>query len=131
MTSKGIPKLRKAPKPPLSHPGAIPDSGRAKKPALSEPTATDQELNPGDRVEGLGNFGKPTGELGTVEQTNEEDALVKWDDDGRKRLRQPSLKKVAEERAARSEIDEEDSEPSSQMSVGETELGAKFEVKSG
>jgi hypothetical protein len=27
----------------------------------------------------------------------------------------------AEERAARSEIDEEDSEPSSQMSVGETE----------
>jgi hypothetical protein len=26
------------------------------------------ELSPGDRVEGLGNFGKPTGELGTVEQ---------------------------------------------------------------
>jgi hypothetical protein len=51
-------------------------------------------LNPGDRVAGLGNFGKPTGELGTVEKTNEEDALVKWDDDGRKRLRQPSLKKV-------------------------------------
>lgn len=92
--NKRIPKLRKAPQPPLSHPGAIPDSDRAKKPALSEPAATDQELNPGDRVEGLGNFGKPTGELGTVEQTNEEDALVKWDDDGRKRLRQPSLKKV-------------------------------------
>lgn len=86
--------LRKAPQPPLSHPGAIPDSDRAKKPALSEPPATDQELNPGDRVEGLGTFGKPTGELGTVEKTNEEDALVKWDDDGRKRLRQPSLKKV-------------------------------------
>jgi hypothetical protein len=51
-------------------------------------------LNPGDRVAGLGNFGKPTGELGTVEKTNEEDALVKCDDDGRKRLRQPSLKKV-------------------------------------
>jgi hypothetical protein len=94
MTNKPITKLRKAPEPPLSHPGATPDAERAKKPALSEPSVTDQELNPGDRVEGLGNFGKPTGELGTVEQTNEEDALVKWDDDGRKRLRQPSLKKV-------------------------------------
>jgi hypothetical protein len=43
---------------------------------------------------GLGNFGKPTGEFGTVERTNEDDALVKWDDDGRERLQQPSLKKV-------------------------------------
>jgi hypothetical protein len=94
MTNKPIPKLRKALQPPLSHPGAIPDSERAKKPALSEPYATDQELNPGDRVEGLGDFGKPTGELGTVEQTNEEDALVRWDDDGRVRRHQPSLKKV-------------------------------------
>jgi hypothetical protein len=42
----------------------------------------------------LGDFGKPTGEFGTVEQTNEDDALVKWDDDGRMRLRQPWLKKV-------------------------------------
>ena len=91
---KPIPKLRKAPQPPLSHPGATPDSDRAKKPRLVEPAATDEELNPGDRVEGLGNFGKPTGQLGTVEQTNEDDALVKWDDDGRKRLHQPSLKKV-------------------------------------
>ena len=94
MANKRIPKLRKAPQPPLSHPGAIPDSDRAKRPGLSEPSAIGKELIPGDRVEGLGNFGKPTGELGTVEQTNEEDALVKWDDDGRKRLRQPSLKKV-------------------------------------
>jgi hypothetical protein len=89
-----LPKLRKASQPPLSYPGAIPDSDRAKKPPLVEPPATDQELNPGDRVEGLGNFGKPTGELGTVEQTNEEDAIVKWDDDGRVRRHQPSLKKV-------------------------------------
>ena len=88
----GIP--RKAPQPPLSHPGATPDSERAKKPALSEPSVTDQKLNPGDRVEGLGNFGKSTGEFGTVEQTNEEDALVKWDDDGRVRRHQPSLKKI-------------------------------------
>ena len=92
--NKPIPKLRRAPQPPLSHPGATPDSDRAKKPPLAEPPATDQELNPGDRVEGLGNFGNPTGEFGTVEQSNEEDAIVKWDDDGRKRFHQPSLKKV-------------------------------------
>jgi len=42
----------------------------------------------------LANFGKPTGEFGTVEKTNAEDALVKWDDDGRMRLHQPWLKKV-------------------------------------
>lgn len=89
-----VPKLRKAPQPPLPYPGATADSDRAKKPPLAEPPAPEQELNPGDRVEGLGNFGKPTGELGTVEQTNEDDAVVKWDDDGRKRLRQPWLKKV-------------------------------------
>jgi hypothetical protein len=94
ITKKPIPKLRKAPQPPLSHPGAIPDSDRAKKPPLSRPSASDQELNPGDRVEGLGNFGKPTGELGTVEQTNEDEAVVKWDDDGRMRLPQPSLRKT-------------------------------------
>ena len=87
-------KLRKAPQPPLPHLGAPPDSDRAKKPRLAAPSTTDQELNPGDRVEGLGDFGKPTGEFGTVEQTNEEDAVVKWDDDGRKRLHQPWLKKV-------------------------------------
>jgi hypothetical protein len=92
--NKPIPKLRRAPQPPLSHHGATPDSDRAKKPPLVEPRATDQELEPGDRVEGLGNFGKPTGEFGTVEQSNEEDAIVKWDDDGRKRLHRPSLKKV-------------------------------------
>jgi hypothetical protein len=93
-TNKPIPKLRKAPQPPLSHAGAIPDSDRAKRPPLSEPSATSEQLTPGDRVEGLGNFGKPTGEIGTVERTNEEDAVVKWDDDGRTRLHQPSLKKV-------------------------------------
>ena len=91
---KLIPKLRKAPQPPLSHPGAIPDSDGAKKPPLGEIRATNQELEPGDRVEGLGNFGKPTGEIGTVERANEEDAVVKWDDDGRTRLHQPSLKKI-------------------------------------
>jgi hypothetical protein len=79
---------------PLAYSGATPDSDRAKRPPLSEPSASGQKLTPGDRVEGLGNFGKPTGEIGTVERTNEEDAVVKWDDDGRTRLHQPSLKKI-------------------------------------
>jgi hypothetical protein len=70
------------------------ESERAKKTPLAEPSATDQELNPGDRVEGLGSFGKRTGEIGTAELSNEEDAVVKWDDDGRTRVHQPSLKKV-------------------------------------
>jgi hypothetical protein len=93
-TKKPMPKLRKAPQAPLSHAGATPDNDRAKRPPLSEPSATGQELTPGDRVEGLGTFGKPTGEIGTVERANDEDAVVKWDDDGRKRLHKPSLKKV-------------------------------------
>jgi hypothetical protein len=92
--NKRVAKLRKAPHPPLSHPGAIPDSDRAKKPPLGATLNTQQELNPGDRVEGLGNFGTPNGEIGTVERTNDEDAVVKWDDDGRTRLHQPSLKKI-------------------------------------
>ena len=92
--NKPIPKLRKAPQPPLSHVGAIPDTDRAKRPPLSEPSATGQELTPGHRVEGWGNFAKPTGEIGTVERANEEDAVGKWDDDSRTRLHQPSLKKI-------------------------------------
>ncbi len=94
VTDNATPTLGKALQPPLSYPGATPDSDPAKKPVLAEPAATDQELNPGDRVEGLGNFGIPTGQLGTVEQVNEQDAVVKWDDDGRMRLHQPWLKKL-------------------------------------
>ncbi len=94
ITDKLTPKLRRASQPPLSYPGAPADADRAKKPPLAEPSSTNEELSPGDRVEGLGNFGKPTGEIGTVERTNEEDAVVKWDDDGRMRLHQPWLKKA-------------------------------------
>jgi hypothetical protein len=94
ITNKPIPKLHKAPQPPLSYPGATRDSDRARKPPLAEPAASDRELIPGDRVEGLGDFGRPTGDFGTIEQANEDDAVVKWDDDGRMRLHQPSLKKV-------------------------------------
>ena len=94
ITNKPLPKLRKAAQPPLAYPGAVPDSHRAKRPRLVTPQVTEQRLDPGDRVEGLGNFGKPTGELGTVERTNEDDAVVKWDDDGRTRVHQPWLKKA-------------------------------------
>jgi hypothetical protein len=94
ITNHSIPKLHKAPQPPLPYPGATPDADRAKRPPLADPSASGQELNPGDRVEGLGDFGKPTGEFGTVEQANEDDAVVKWDHDGRMRLHQPWLKKV-------------------------------------
>src|ERR1700683_865716 len=93
--NKLTPKLPKAPHPPLSHAGAPADSDRAKRPPLVQPSAPHSELNPGDRVMGLGDFGKPTGGFGTVVRTNEDDALVKWDDDGRMRLRQPWLKKVS------------------------------------
>ena len=93
-TNKSSLKLRKAPQPPLAYPGATPDSDRARRPPLAEMAASSEELIPGDRVEGLGNFGKPTGEFGTVEKSNEDDALVKWDHDGRIRIHQPSLKKV-------------------------------------
>ena len=89
-----VPKLRKAQQAPLSYRGATPDSDRAKRPTLVEPAATEQDLKPGDRVEGLGNFGVPTGEVGIVEKTNEDDALVKWDGNGRMRIRQPWLKKI-------------------------------------
>jgi hypothetical protein len=93
-TDKLTPKLRKAQQPPLSHAGATADADRAKSPPLVQHDP-DAGLNPGDRVMGLGDFGKPTGGFGTVVKTNEDDALVKWDDDGRMRLRQPWLKKVS------------------------------------
>jgi hypothetical protein len=94
LINKRVPKLRKASQPPLSYPGAIPDSDRAQRAPLGARLDASQELNPGDRVEGLGHFGKPNGKIGTVERTNEEDAVVKWDHDGRTRLHQPGLKKI-------------------------------------
>ena len=93
-TKDPIRALPERTQPPLSHFGAAPDSHRARRPGLATPLATGEELNPGNRVEGLGNFGKPTGEFGTVKQANDEDAVVKWDDDGRHRVGQRWLKKV-------------------------------------
>ena len=92
--NKLTPRLRKAQQPALSHAGTTADRDRAKRPPFVQPSAPDPELNPEDCVMGLADFGKPTGEFGTVEKTNEDDALVKWDDDGRTRQHQPSLKKV-------------------------------------
>jgi hypothetical protein len=94
ITKKRTAKLHKEPQPPPAYPGAPLDADRAKRPNLVEPPNTGQDLDGGDRVECLGNLGVPTGELGTVEQTNEYDAVVKWDGDGRVRVRQPRLKKV-------------------------------------
>jgi hypothetical protein len=94
MPQKSDRPLHKTRQPPLSHRGATPDSDRARKPWLVDPPTTNQELTPGDRVEGVGDFGRPTGELGTVVRANEEDAIVKWDDDARVRLHRPGLKKV-------------------------------------
>ena len=93
-TDSPIPKLDKALQPPLSYPGATPDSDRAKRPPLAVLSTTDEELIPGDRVMGVEDSGKPTWDFGTVEQTNEDDAVVKWDNDGRRKLHQESLQKI-------------------------------------
>jgi hypothetical protein len=94
ITRKAMHKLPKASQPPLSRRGATPDSDRARRPPLSLLPARDEELTRGDRVEGLGDFGKPNGQFGTVQRSNEDDAEVKWDDDGCVRVHQPSLRKT-------------------------------------
>jgi hypothetical protein len=71
-----------------------PPVDRAKKSTPVTPTPATDELKSGDRVECLANSGTPTGEIGTVERADEDDAVVKWDDDGRARVGQPWLKKV-------------------------------------
>jgi hypothetical protein len=87
------PKLDDASQPPLAYPGATPDSDRAQRPPLTI-SPTHEELNPGDRVMGVEDSGKPTWDFGTVEQTNEDDAVVKWDRDGRRKLDKDSLQKI-------------------------------------
>ena len=86
--------LTKGSERPLLHPGVTPDSARLEKPPLPRPTALHSGLSAGDRVEALGNFGKALGEFGTVEQINDDDAIVKWDNGGRMTLRYPWLTKV-------------------------------------
>ena len=92
-SNKPTPKLRKAPQPPLSHRGrpliqTVPGSQRwSNLPALAEIKSRRSRRR-------IGRFRMPTGELGTVRQVNEDDAVVKWDDDGRIRVHQPWLKRV-------------------------------------
>jgi hypothetical protein len=78
----------------MSHPVATPDSDCAKRPLLADSSANEHELSSGDRVIGLGDFGKPTGEFGIVQQANEDDAEVRWVHDGRVRVHQPSISKA-------------------------------------
>ena len=79
---KSIPKLRRAPQPPLSHLGATADSDRAKQPR--SPTVCHWRGTKSRRSRrGFGRLRNTDRGLGTVERTNEEDAIVKWDDDGR------------------------------------------------
>jgi len=46
-----------------------------------DPDPAEQQLKPGDRVEALGNFGKPMGTFGTVETVEEYSVAVLWDGD--------------------------------------------------
>jgi len=94
ITHNPIPKLHQAPQPPLSRRGAAPDSDRARKPRLTEPFASDEELNPGDRVEGLGDFGKPTGEFAQLRKLTRMTLSSNGMMTANKRLHQPWLKKV-------------------------------------
>lgn len=78
----------------LAYPTANSEPDPAQRAPNSQQSANNQELSPGDRVEVLGSFGKPTGELGTIKETNEDDAVVKWDNDGSTSLRLPLIKKI-------------------------------------
>ncbi len=78
----------------MSHPVATPDSDCARRPLLADSSANEHELRFGDRVIGLGDFGKPTGEFDIVQRANEDDAEVRWVPDRRVRVHQPSISKA-------------------------------------
>ena len=94
VTKDPTPKPDDAPQPPLYNPGTSADTDRAQTPPLPTLPPTNEELKPGDRVMGVEDSGKPTWDFGTVEQANEDDAVVKWDRDGRRKLHQESLQKI-------------------------------------
>jgi hypothetical protein len=93
-TADSARKLSDVSRPSSAYPAEIPELDPAQRPLHPEQSASTQELNPGDRVEVLGSFGKPTGELGTIRETTEDNAVVKWDDDGSTILRLPLIKKI-------------------------------------
>ena len=63
LVDKATPKLRRAPNRPCI-PWRNDRLRTCEEGAAPEPSAAGEELNPGDRVESFGNFGKPTGEFG-------------------------------------------------------------------
>ncbi len=62
-------------------------------PATSTNT-TEPELKPGDRVEALGNFAKPMGTFGTVEEVEGNNVVVLWDSDDHMTLGRAWIKKA-------------------------------------
>jgi hypothetical protein len=57
-----------------------------------------QELKPGDRVEALGNFGKPMGTFGTVETVKQYGVEVLWDVGGHMTLGPAWIRKALPQR---------------------------------
>jgi len=57
-----------------------------------------QELKPGDRVEALGNFGKPMGTFGTVETVKPYGVEVLWDVGGHMTLGPAWIRKALSEK---------------------------------
>ncbi|MGA8151766.1 MAG: hypothetical protein WB952_12510 [Terriglobales bacterium] len=71
---------------PLDDLAPEPSGAPARHPPLPETSTTEDELKPGDRVEALGNFGKPLGTVGTVQEVDEDGVVVLWDNDARMKL---------------------------------------------
>jgi hypothetical protein len=59
---------------------------RGKRLMLVQLNPPPSKPNPRSHADRSGNFGKPTGELGRVEQANKDDLLVEWDGEGHIRL---------------------------------------------
>jgi hypothetical protein len=82
---------------PAPYLGACNEFDGPQRPPLAAPPLTDAlPAVKNDRVEELGPFGALTGEVGTVLAADSEQAVVKWDDDGRELLRQQYLLKLGE-----------------------------------
>jgi hypothetical protein len=80
---------------PLAYKGASNESDGPQRPSLAAPPfSEDAPVRKNDRVEELGAFGSATGEVGTVLAADEEQAVVKWDGDGRELLRQRYLTRL-------------------------------------
>ena len=63
-------------------------------PLVIPPLTNDPPVKRGERVEEIGAFGAMTGEKGTVLSAGADQAVVKWDGDGKELLNQRYLTKV-------------------------------------